>query len=188
MSTLKKADVLRMATVCLAAYPNIKLDEDGIDGIVGAWLPLLQDLDVSVAQLALRHVLTQRTIPTMPTPAEIRIAAARVMLGPLPSALEAWNTVVTELHYSVDGAVGRIRKRNPIAAEVARMVGPQSIWNAAVCVGGDDAPMRREFFRLYEKAVEREVEAHAMLPQMRQLTGTTPLMPPKQLMLKGSGV
>lgn len=178
----------KIITMFLAAYPNLRsLDDEVLAGIEGIWIPILADIPFEVGKLAAQHVLTQRTIPAFPTPGEIRQAAADIMLGPMFTAVEAWGGVMES--FARYGSSGAKIKQNldPVSWSVIESMGLESLYSQAIQMGGDPSKARREFTFAYEKAVKREREVQAMLPQVKERLGIRALASSSTRALEGSG-
>lgn len=162
---MTKAQVAKLFAFITAVYPQIEIP----DGMVEAWLELLEDLDYGLAEAAVKKVLMQREYPTLPTVGEIRKAAAEIIAGPIPAASEAWGEVQEAVkRYGYYREKEALAALSPAVRKVVECIGWQEI-----CACEEPDVIRGQFRRMYETEETREKE-RAVLPEpLRQLAGET---------------
>jgi len=187
---MTKKQVSEVVTIFLAAYPNLRaLGKKVLDGLEAVWVPMLADIPLEVGQLAAQQVLTEQTIPAFPAIGRIRQAAARIMLGKVPTAIEAWAQVDRATSKFSDNearkAYDALSAFSPIAARVIVMMGWFDLyWGMR---GERYGLLRHEFMVAYDKEVERQTGFLAMLPQVRQRIGVEPLPAPQKAIEAAQG-
>jgi hypothetical protein len=129
------------------------------------WYRMLADLPYEVAKAALLKVLA--TAKYFPTVAEIREAAASIVLPGLPSPAEAW-----EMVGRVVRKYGYYREKEGLASlppqvrEAVRCIG----WKE-ICLSEDIEVVRAQFFRVYEQYANRKREEAVIPSPVREIIG-----------------
>jgi hypothetical protein len=182
---MKKTEVRQCMVMFIAAYPHLRDTPDEVlDGIEGIWFPMLQDVDFETGKLAVQSVLAESDIPAFPAIGRMREAAARIQMGVVPTALEAWDATVQYLRASGrairNSQAGQVeeqfRSAHPAAAAVVDRMGADTIRGGALYVGAENPDaMRREFMREYEREIQERIRALRVPAQIRRVTGRQPV-------------
>lgn len=167
----------------IGSYPNAKpMDEELLAATSTQFVNTLMEKPWPVGCLGVK--LITETSKFLPSLAELREAMARIELGEVQPAHEAWRLVLRIMDASTERVVPRIREVNPIAAEVTRSIGAQTVFAQALMADARDPDrMRREWCELYEKMIAREIRNRSLSPEVRGIVGTPVLSagPPKAI-------
>lgn len=146
------AEALRIVSRLVAAFPRPVVNEMTVDVYVEALLPL----DAArVAASVQRLTLTVRFLPTI---AEIREAMTTQSGPELPTAGDAWATV---LHWVRKiGGYGTVPTRTPIDRLIARCIDAVGGWHYLCHESENLMADRAHFLRVYAENVQR-VHRHA---------------------------
>lgn len=136
-----------------AAYTqqNFLCDDESIK----LWYGMLRDLDGALVSAAIYKHICQCKFP--PTIAEIRAQCAELAMPVDGGWLEGWSAVQAAIGrygmYRTEEALAALRERDPLAAEVAQMLGWQSL-----CQSENAVADRANFRTCYERKQERGKE------------------------------
>ncbi len=142
---MKKSEVAELVVVLFSAFPNAKVTEE----TNAAYERYLEDLDRERASAAVQRLIgTSRFLPSI---AEIREAAAGVVLGPVRSGSEAWGDALEAVRRV--GWCGNPRFKDPLVKEALRLWGG---WQEFCASPEDDPGGRARFIDLYDQLARRE--------------------------------
>lgn len=150
-----------------AAYPGARWTEATAD----IYETLLADLDFETARTAIKRIAC--TVKFMPSIAEIREAAADIVLGPCRHPVDAWGDVVVALEWAQrSGNSSRPTFGDALVAECVKALGWRDLSN--------EAADRSRFCDLYQH-LQREQRARDASEPGRLLPGASgaPRLPPR---------
>ncbi len=117
---------------------------------------MLDDIPMDILMLAVKmHIASS---PFMPSVADLRENASEIMMGSLPSAIEAWGEVMDKISQR-----SFPKFTNPITARVVKAIGWRTIKMSTL-----PASERRAFIDGYNAIVKQEKKLSVMTPDVRE--------------------
>lgn len=158
---LTRQDIAKGVAITMRAYPTAaaKLTPRDQQGMIDAWLPLLEDLDLELFQRALARCL--QTSIYVPSVAEIRRAAADLSAPPTDAGLQQWGVVLAAIR-----RVGVHRPappfEDPITASCVRSLG----WTE-LCGSENATSDRARFIEAYNALAAAAKRERAVSPALQ---------------------
>lgn len=140
---MKQSEIVKLFTIISTAYPDkFKVD----DSKINLWYTLLNDIDYSIAQLAVQcHLATSVYIPTI---SDIRkTAVGAITVDDEFDSGQAWGEVTKAIkHYGLYRPEEAICNMNPKTAKVVKQIGWQEI---CLSSAEDIGVVRGQFLKMY---------------------------------------
>ena len=155
---MRESEATRLVAKIKASWPRDPLPPETAE----AYVECLLDLDVDVAEVALRRA--QATLTYRPAIAEMRKLAAQELAG-MPTAGDAWGEVRRAIF-----SAGRARKPKWSHPAIARVVDAMG-WIELCDSKGPSGVIRGQFLRMYEEVTERvwrEVAAEPLIAASKE--------------------
>lgn len=155
---MTRQETVKLLAYITACYPAWELTEATVE----VWHEMLEDLEFPVALAALKRVIAVQ--PRVPTIAEIRREAARLLQPDLVEPEAAWAMVAE----AVDkyGYYAECQALDSLPGPVARAA--RAIGWEQICLG-DPGVVRTHFMRVYQGLASREREEMLIPPSARAL-------------------
>ena len=139
-----------------ASYPNSNANEQ----TVAMYDRLLADIPDEILQTVVYHAISESKI--LPTIAEIRESAYSTTHPNRLTAIEAWETVKTQMRRV--GWVGTPRFNDEITAQVVKSLG----WRY-LCSSENEMADRAHFCKAFDAMAQRQETDAKLLPEVREL-------------------
>ena len=160
---MQPTEFMQLWTVLTSAYPTFKTPAATIE----VYALALSDLDYPLAEAAVLDAVSKSKF--FPTIAEIREAAARLLVGAdsAPQALEAWGKVKQAVEiFGRHGWAGAQKFLDERTAATIRAIGWLSFCDSEV---SEEMSWRARFVELYDQYQRREVRQAQILPAVREV-------------------
>jgi len=195
----------KIVMLFLTAFPNLRdLPDEVRKGVNKVWADELANIPFAIGVLAAREVLREQTIPAFPAVGRIIQKAARLSLGNVPTAIEAWESIRRAVSATKEGCTAHSQEKvritrfdsrseaelckseflHPLTAEVVRLMGWSSLYWTILDGGDNYNIVRSQFVKLYDNQLLHHIEIRAMLPETRAALGITGLPEVKAIVRK----
>lgn len=136
-------------------------DKKQPDAVIELYHKFLADIPVEILAVAIKHHIA--TKPWFPKINEIRDAATQLQIGDVPTAVEAWQEVQSEIRRV--GHRGAPEFSNKITERVVKGIG----WTT-LCMSETQMVDRAHFIKAYDQRKQIAQDDVNMLPEVRELT------------------
>lgn len=152
---MTKAECSKLLAILAAGFPKFEVDELKVT----VWHEMLSDIDYSVASVAAKKIILEKTFP--PSIAEFREAVTFLTSPQIATGIEAWGEVKQAIR-----KFGYYREEEALESmsESTRQTVKHLGWRE-LCMSEDpEGVIRGQFVRLYEQVAGKEKQ-QAILPE-----------------------
>jgi hypothetical protein len=160
---ISKTDFAACMAMLSVGSGEREIDPRTVHARTGVYYDLLGDLPLAVLQAACKRALAENQYPTLPPVGVLRSLATEIMLGPQPTAAEAWRMCarVASFYHTYDDWT-------KFKAEVAKL--PEVVRKAGECIGWrsirdtmNPETARAQFHKAYTE-LSRQARRRELLP------------------------